>query len=241
MEIVEYELLRPEELSLRMERLPLAYLPLGTLEWHGRHMPLGSDGLQAHAFMRRCALRYGGVVLPPIWLGPDIIREQKDGTVLIGMDNSEFTQPNQILTGSAYHISEERFEQLLDTILFNCSRAGFKAVFADGHGPSRISWCAHAGKFEKRYGLKILGIHESDYPHWQIQMDHGGVNETSLMMHYHPQRVDLSTLGTDRSVQPLGVGVQDPRDSSAEIGEACTEHSLSYFGRMLTASGLLGS
>ena len=37
---VLYEELLPEELVQRIQEMPVAYLPLGTLEWHGPHMPL---------------------------------------------------------------------------------------------------------------------------------------------------------------------------------------------------------
>ena len=39
------ERLRPIEIRKRREELSVAYLPLGTLEWHGLHNPLGADGL----------------------------------------------------------------------------------------------------------------------------------------------------------------------------------------------------
>ena len=43
------------------ERCPVAYLPLGTLEWHGLHNPVGLDALKAHALAVRCARSGGGV------------------------------------------------------------------------------------------------------------------------------------------------------------------------------------
>ena len=39
MKKVLYEELLPEEFVQRMQEMPVAYLPLGTLEWHGPHMP----------------------------------------------------------------------------------------------------------------------------------------------------------------------------------------------------------
>ena len=44
MKKVLYEELLPEEFVQRMLEMPVAYLPLGTLEWHGPHMPLEADG-----------------------------------------------------------------------------------------------------------------------------------------------------------------------------------------------------
>ena len=47
MKKVLYEELLPEECVQRIKEMPVAYLPLGTLEWHGPHMPLGADGIQS--------------------------------------------------------------------------------------------------------------------------------------------------------------------------------------------------
>ena len=43
MKKVLYEELLPEECVQRIKEMPVAYLPLGTLEWHGAaYDPLGS-------------------------------------------------------------------------------------------------------------------------------------------------------------------------------------------------------
>ena len=41
--------------------------PLGALEWHGDHLPLGLDGLVAEAFCERLAEATGGILLPGTW------------------------------------------------------------------------------------------------------------------------------------------------------------------------------
>ena len=38
---VRYAELLPHEFRTRLAQRPVAYLPLGTLEWHGEHLPLG--------------------------------------------------------------------------------------------------------------------------------------------------------------------------------------------------------
>ena len=55
MKKVLYEELLPEEFVQRMQEMPVAYLPLGTLEWHGPHMPLGADGIQSKELFVRVA------------------------------------------------------------------------------------------------------------------------------------------------------------------------------------------
>ena len=65
---VRYERLHPAELRAELERAPLAYVPVGTLEFHGEHLPFGVDSFEAHALCVRAAERSGGVVLPPVYL-----------------------------------------------------------------------------------------------------------------------------------------------------------------------------
>ena len=64
-----YEELRPDELAAVVETSPVAYWPLGLLEHHGWHLPVGFDGLKAERICIRAAGRTGGVVLPVIWWG----------------------------------------------------------------------------------------------------------------------------------------------------------------------------
>ena len=68
-QMVSYELLRPEEVRARREQCPVAYIVAGALEWHSFHLPMGTDGIKAHAVCCEAALRHGGVVLPPFHLG----------------------------------------------------------------------------------------------------------------------------------------------------------------------------
>ena len=99
-EKVHYGELLPHELEERIAHRPVAYLPIGTLEWHGVQNALGADFIQARGLFQRAAQRFGGVVFPPIWLGPDRISGRDDGPDLIGMDTADVTTPNRQLPGS---------------------------------------------------------------------------------------------------------------------------------------------
>ena len=68
---VLYEELTPSEFKERLEKCPVAYLPLGTLEYHGPHLPLGTDLLQGRALFTRAAEMFGGIVMPGITFGID--------------------------------------------------------------------------------------------------------------------------------------------------------------------------
>ena len=48
-ERVLYEEMTPAEFRARLVAAPIAYLPLGTLEYHGEHLPFGVDEIgRAH-------------------------------------------------------------------------------------------------------------------------------------------------------------------------------------------------
>ena len=235
---VKYSDLLPHQFRARLAQRPLAYLPLGTLEWHGEQMALGADAIISEAFMVQCAEKYGGIVLPPIHAGPDLAKLQSDGSTLIGMDTWETTTPNRPLDGSCYWVPDGLFQALLDAILTQLKRAGFKAVFADGHGPSRKSWSRDLAERERRFGLKLLGVTEGYRAAWACQTDHAGKNETSLVMAVRPALVDIKQLGDDRGVFPQGVIGKDPRDASAEHGEECYRAAMALFGEMLKEKGV---
>ncbi len=236
---VLYAELLPHEFRKRLAARPVAYLPLGTLEWHGEQLPLGSDAIQSEGLMIECARRFGGIVMPPIHLGPDRARPAQGGRMLYGMDYAESTTPARQLGGSCYWIPKGLHLLVVDAILDQLKRAGFRAVFADGHGPSRWSWVENLEEREARYGLKLFGVTKEIAAQWKSQVDHAGRNETSLVMHLRPQLVDLSQLPADRAVHPVGVGGEDPRDATAQYGRECLERSIELVRQMFVKGGIL--
>jgi len=68
-EEVRYHMLRPAQIVARRKACPVAYLPIGNLEWHGEHNPVGTDTLQAEALAILCARKGGGLAFPPLWYG----------------------------------------------------------------------------------------------------------------------------------------------------------------------------
>jgi len=222
---VLYTELTPTEFRQRLAQAPIAYLPLGTLEWHGEHLPLGSDGLQSHGFFQRLAREVGGIVLPMLFLGPDR-RQVMDGRELYGMDICHAQDESQCyetqqLDGSAYWVPDETFGIILDATLKQLARAGFRIVVGHGHGPSTKFYQEHAAEWKARYGLECLVCWggEHDREGLGIQVDHAAMNETSLMMALHPEMVHMEYLHEDLDQWPVAVGGRDPRvHASPELG-----------------------
>lgn len=225
-EKVDYEELLPHEFQDRISRMPLAYLPLGTIEWHGPQNPFGADFIQARGLFRIAARRIGGIVLPPIWLGPDNVTAMPDGSTLIGMDHDVSTAPTRQLPGSLYWLPKGLFLLLLEAVISQARRAGFKCIMADGHYPSRCAWNEMADQWEKQYNIKLLSPIRDFEDKWVMLGDHAGKNETSSIMALHPELVDISQIPSDRGVWPQGVMGDDPRDASADFGNSLIEQTI---------------
>jgi len=219
-ETVFYDELRPDEFAERVRRCPIAYLPLGTLEWHGRHLPLGADGLQARGVFELLAGRVGGVVMPMLFLGPDCKQIEPDGTAYFGMDTLSFEQGHfQPLIGSAYHIDEDLFTALLDTIVRNLARAGFRAVIGHGHGPSNDTFSRLAPEFGAKHGLHLFTMYDLSGRRDErgLMTDHAAYNETSLVMALRPELVDRDAIRRDPV--PTGIWGRSPWDASESTGK----------------------
>ena len=61
---VRLERMHPREVSEAMQAAPIAWVPLGAVEFHAEHLPFGTDGFSAQQIVERAARQAGGVVLP---------------------------------------------------------------------------------------------------------------------------------------------------------------------------------
>lgn len=69
MDEVRFDRMVTAHVVARRNECSLAYLPVGCLEWHGSHMPFGTDYLTVTHIAEQAARRYGGVVFPPLYYG----------------------------------------------------------------------------------------------------------------------------------------------------------------------------
>jgi creatinine amidohydrolase len=216
----------PSEFREKLAEAPIAYLPLGTIEWHGEHMPLGADGLQALGFFRKLASEAGGIVFPMFFQGPDR-RLEADGKEYYGMDIENFDKTEgheyerQQFAGSTYWVSDSLYYQMLEAAVKQISRSGFKILVAHGHGPSTRMLTENMEAWEKKYNLKIFNLFGyRDEEGMGFMVDHAAMNETSITMALYPGLVHLENLPSDRNTWPAGVGGKDPREfASMERGQ----------------------
>ncbi|HNW86397.1 MAG TPA: creatininase family protein [Candidatus Limiplasma sp.] len=248
MRTVQLELLRPDEIVSEQARISLAYLPVGPVEWHSYHMPMGTDGLVAQEAARRMARLTGGVVAPTLFIGTERHNSDRmltnlnvphpEGSYIWGIDFPANTLP------SLYY-REEVFAAVVREQLRLLAKMGFRmVVVVNGHGAlGQVETLKRVcDEVSHEHGVHCL------YPDYEgsratVAAQVAGLNpghadrlETSLMMRL-TDSVALDRL-PERSV-PLhtadfgiasgtqfagtapkdGVVPDDPRDATAELGE----------------------
>ncbi len=246
MRTVQMELLRPGELLEEQKRISLVYLPIGPVEWHRYHMPLGTDGLCAQESARALARVTGGVVAPTLFIGternvPDTMLENLGVAqkYTLGMDYDTNIWPSM-------YFREEVFGLVVSEELRLLVKMGYRMiVIVNGHGASGQvnTLCRLADQVTNETGTYCLF---SDYQgprsrkvfsENHLNPGHADRCETALMMAL-TESVDLAQL-PERSV-PLhtpdfgiasgsqfggfapkdGVVQDDPRDATRELGRA---------------------
>jgi creatinine amidohydrolase len=206
---MHYEEMLPYQIDEVMREKPIAYLPWGALEWHGKHLAIGNDALKAHALCLGAAKRSGGVVLPPVWVGFETL----------GLRGFPHT----------LEFSEDVVRQLASEYLTQLDKNGFKViVLVTGHygSPHVNALKSVAERVGRRTKARIWVLPEYELTKEDIgyRGDHAAKWETSLLMHLRPELVDMSQQPTDPQAKLEGVGGEDPRfHASPELGRTAAE------------------
>lgn len=204
-----FEWLRPTEIAEEMKQRPLAYLPLGPLEYHGPHLPLGTDTLEAQEVALRAADKTGGVVLPPFFCGTDVVRSPRTLRDL-GFRGDErilgVNFPSSIV--DSLYLPEEFVALLVRVLVAALVERGYRLiVIVNGHGGvnhiallNRLS-----AEFTARGPARVLPFvawsSAGDVPQTELEegthmleVGHADTIETARMMALDPEAVDLSAL-----------------------------------------------
>lgn len=228
---VRYHMLRPKEIIERRKQMPVAYIPVGTIEWHGLHNPVGADGLQAEGIAVKCAQLGGGVVFPTLYYGENRLEALMEAT---GDDKELIAREMELPVENFSHERQPfspteqalNYHKLLLHILAEVESLGFEVgVFVPGHYPLIDHTRAAVLQFNKReYSRKkgLLAWAFVDYllvrDLYKVAGDHAAGWETSHMMALHPQTVDLSVL-PEKGEHIVGVGGKmAPQDATADFG-----------------------
>lgn len=179
----------------------VVFVPVGAVEQHGYHLPLGTDWMMASYVARRAAERLGGIVAPPV----------------------TYAARSQVRTGGGPHrcgttsLDAEVLIGLLANILCELSRHGARRIAViDGHFENRFfldEACYRAQRDSALRGAEDLRILKMlyaekirpetmervyaglDFP--GLDLEHGGILETAMMLYCHPELVDLSKIADE--------------------------------------------
>lgn len=213
---VRAQFLRPGQLLSAQDAFPVAYVPIGTLEWHGRQNPIGCDAIKAERVCVETARRTGGVVMPPLYFSTDSYFDAGTGLDL-GMDAPAGFK----LPGSFYRIPEELFYNLLRAACANYLERGFEMVIlVTGHTPrvqldtlSRV--CYDFATVEGRYPVRWFTDWSGAGDEVKSVADHAAGYETSMMLFHCPQCVNMRA--NDNQARPgLSTAGPTPWDSAAQ-------------------------
>lgn len=207
--------LRPAEVRVIRERGPVAYIPIGPVEWHGEHLPLGVDALVSYALVSRTAAEVGGAVLPP-------------AHVSCGLLNFPFS----------LHYSQPALDRHVRTTLEQVRQQGFRClVVLTGHGPMNqihTIKAACADLMTQHPDCRAFGLCWFELlvdTGEELIIDHAARVETSLMQALWPEMVDLSRLSDDPEETPPGVYGKNPKfTASPEWGRRMVNHFVRNLG-----------
>jgi creatinine amidohydrolase len=212
----QIERLRPAQIEAALAERSLIYLPLGTIEWHCHHLPVGLDALTAHGLCLLAAEETGGLVWPVLYYGTGGGHAAFPWTVMM----PERTE----------------LEALLNQTLLRLGQLGVAAVIIfSGHFADEqlqmidelaAAWNAKGGL----PGVKSFAVNRTDVP--GFPPDHAGLFETTLLDGLTEGLIDLPALGTERDVinrfdtaSPLwGIVGTDPRNPSELKSDALVQH-----------------
>jgi creatinine amidohydrolase len=162
-------------------------IPLGIIEKHSRHLPLGTDLFEARAAVITAAKKEYAVVFPPYYTGQIFEAMHQPGTI-------------------AY--SNDLMWQMLEETCNELSRNGLKKIILfNGHGgnTSFLEFFCQSQLAARNDYIVVLFTPGAD-PVMDKEINslknakldsHAGEEETSMMYFLRPELVDLAAIGTE--------------------------------------------
>lgn len=224
-----FHMLRPEQIIERRGKCPVAYIPLGTLEWHGLHNPIGADGLQAEELALRCADQ-GGIVFPTVYYGESRVNSllETDTNYQAGICERLSLSKNQFDAVRFPYSGIEQIEHYQHHLIHIISEAasyGFDlVVFVIGHYPliesARSAIILYNQWAYDKEWKRIIGLAAADHlllkDEYTSPGDHAGGWETSHLLASHPETVNLNAAAND--LQYGIMSTRNPLNATAQFG-----------------------
>lgn len=239
--------LRAPELPSALSKESIIVLPLGAIEQHGPHLPLNTDFVVADEVSHAAVNAVGEETQS--WLLPTL----------------PFTKSNEhAWSAGTMWLSASTLMAVLDDIARSvASTPAKKLLFVNGHGGNSALTAMMNREIRLKWGLQTFLAH----PHMPADQGgssaaselgmgvHGGMDETSVMLHLRPELVDMS-LAVRRVPEKLADNqhvrfggrvafgwlsndffpeghIGDPTGANAEIGKSMFDSAVSSLGEAL--------
>ena len=165
------------EVEALLERTDVALIPVGSLEQHGKHLPLGTDFLAAQEACKLIAQRTDALVVPVVMAG---------------------LSAHHLGFAGSLTLSPETFEQVIFETVESLIQHGIrKTAFYSGHGGNSASLANVITRINNFTQASAVNLADIELPPAEVSfpspaMDfHAGVGETSWMLYLTPRLVDM--------------------------------------------------
>jgi len=192
------EELTSKEFAARVRKDPLVIVPVGSLEEHGSHLPLGTDSMQAEEVARRVALELDALVCPPLRYGDCRSTRNFPGTISLSFETVQLF---------AFDVVSELARNGVRKIMVLTGHAGSGHMAAlrlgtmravDEYPDIRVMVLSD---YDIAYELKGKEFPETD--------GHGGLIETSRVLGIRPELVGPDR-PSGRNTAPKYMVLPDP-------------------------------
>ncbi|MEM0030603.1 MAG: creatininase family protein [Candidatus Nitrosocaldus sp.] len=151
-----------------------AILPIGSLEQHGKHLPLATDSIIAEHIASIIAERLNALLLPAIGYG-------------ISYEHEPLFNVS---------ISASTLCMIIEDICRSLAENGVKRlIILNGHYGNEHALLSCVKELAKKYMDRGILISSITYSLFLEEPDHAGENETSLMLAIRPDLVNMDTVG----------------------------------------------
>ncbi|MCU1480235.1 MAG: hypothetical protein JWQ19_1021 [Subtercola sp.] len=198
---IRAELLSLAELDAAIAASPIAYLPLGTLEFHGPHLPIGLDALNAQALCEAAARLTGGIVLPVVYQGTGGGHGAYPWTIMM-------PGPQAIVANLVATLTRLEDFGVRTAVVFTGHFADEQLAMVDDLA---ATWNGSAS------ALRVVGTGVNRCPDAPLPPDHAGAFEATLLYATSPELVHLDRLpalhahpAVDPGDDPYGTHRHDP-------------------------------
>lgn len=185
-----------EAKQLVLDSKGVVILPVGSVEQHGFHMPLGTDSYVAITLAEDAANKTNAVIAPPVWYG---------------------WSPHHMVLPGTVTIRPEVLVELTVDIASSLSKHGFnKLLMINGHRIVNNIWMQMAAEKMQRELDIVVQIFDPAYMSKEISstlgfgdVGHAEEAETSHMMYRYPDMVHIE-LAMDNPIQSSHLYSVDP-------------------------------